>query len=162
MSDLNKEYKSFLEDLDKNIKNKEDLNYVKERFQVFLDVMMEQLDNVVKYNKEKIEEIEAKQEELEDKVSKMQEVVNHIEEDIYAEDGFDFEITCPYCNYEIVIDVDENRTEIDCPQCNNIIELDWSGNLEENVGHCSGSCSHCSGCDEELPKKSQDENDDDM
>lgn len=157
MSDLNKEYKSFLEDLDKNIKNKEDLNYVKERFQIFLDVMMEKVDNVVKYNQEKINEIEAKQEELEDKVSKMQDVVSHIEEDIYSEDGFDFEITCPYCNYEIIIDVDENRTEIECPQCNNIIELDWTGNIEDE-GHCAGNCSHCSGCDEDI----QNEEDEDM
>lgn len=161
MSDLNKEYKNFLEDLDKNIKDKQDLNYVKERFQIFLDIMMEQMDNTIKFKEEKIEEIERKQEDLENKLNRMQDIVNHIEEDIYSEEGFDFEIACPYCNYEFVIDIDENKTEIECPECNNIIELDWSGNLEDDFeSNCHGRCSSCGGC--ERQEDQEDENDDDM
>ena len=161
MSELNKEYKSFLEDIEKNIKNQDDLNYIKERFQVFLDIMMTKIDDIIKSKNEKISEIENKQQDMEDRLNRMQEIVNHIEEDIYSEDGFDFEIICPYCNYQFVIDIDENKTEVECPECNNTIELDWTGNLdEEDESPCHGSCSHCSGCDEEPPKKEQ--NDDDM
>ena len=45
---------------------------------------------------------------------------------IYEEDSV-FEITCPYCNYEIDIFFDETIKEIDCPECNNAIEIDWNG-----------------------------------
>ena len=70
--------------------------------------------------------------------------------------GFDFEIVCPYCNYEFFIDIDENKTEITCPECQNVIELDWTGDTEENDSHnCSGSCGGCHGCEE-------DDDDDDM
>ena len=79
------------------------------------------------------------------------EVLDNIEKDIYADGEFDFEIVCPYCDYEFFIDVDENRTEVTCPECQNVIELDWSGDTdeEENNHNCNGSCSGCHGCDEE-------------
>ena len=69
---------------------------------------------------------------------------------------FDFEIVCPYCNYEFVIDVDENKTEIECPECNNLIELDWSGDVDDepSAGGCLGDCHGCHGCG------SEDEDDD--
>ncbi len=92
----------------------------------------------------------------------MQQVIDNIEKDIYSEDGFDFEIVCPYCDYEFIIDLDENKTEIECPECQNIIELDWTGDIdEENQNQdkqhgCNGSCHGCSGCDED------DDEDDDM
>ena len=47
MKSLKNEYKSFLDDIEKNIKNKEDLNYIKQRFSEFLDVVMNQIDYVV-------------------------------------------------------------------------------------------------------------------
>lgn len=147
MTQLKKEYKKFIDDIEKNIKNKEDLEYIKERFAKFLDIILDQMENVLNYKEEKMEKLEQTQKELDEKLQKMQEIVNNIEKDIYSEDGFDFEIVCPYCNNEFVIDVNEERTEVECPECNNIIELDWSGNLDEENG-CNGSCSHCSGCED--------------
>ena len=85
-------------------------------------------------------------------MNKMQQIIDNIEKDIYSEDGFDFEIICPYCDNQFVIDVDEDKTEVECPVCNNIIELDWSGDVEED-SECNGSCSGCHGCDEEQEKK---------
>ena len=114
MRKLKNEYKSFLDDVEKNIKNEEDLTYVKERFATFLDVVLEEVD--------------------------------------------DFEIVCPYCNYEFVIDVDENKTEVECPECQNVIELDWTGDIDgedNDLGECMGNCHGCHGCEEE-------ENEDDM
>ena len=90
-------------------------------------------------------------------------MIDNIEKEIYAEDGFDFEIVCPYCNYEFVIDMDENQKEVKCPECNNIIELDWSGNPEDD--ECTGHCSGCTGCYSEDEFESDDEDnseDDDM
>lgn len=147
MTQLKKEYKKFIDDIEKNIKNKEDLEYIKERFAKFLDIILDQMENVLNYKEEKMEKLEQTQKELDEKLQKMQEIVNNIEKDIYSEDGFDFEIVCPYCNNEFVIDVNEEKTEVECPECKNIIELDWSGNLDEENG-CNGSCSHCSGCED--------------
>lgn len=111
----------------------------------------EQIEKLLK----EMKEIKENQKVMTDKMSKMQQVIDHIESDIYAEDGFDFEIVCPYCEHEFVIDADESKDEIECPECKNIIELDWSGDLEE-YDECSGHCHGCSGCDDE----SCDEDDD--
>ena len=149
MGILKNEYKSFLDDIEKNIKNKEDLEYVKGRFTTFLDVVLDQMDYIMDYKKEEIAKLEDTQNKLSLQIGQMQQVIDNIEKDIYAEDGFDFEIVCPYCNYEFIIDVDENKTEIECPECQNIIELDWSGDVDgENKG-CSGNCHGCHDCDED-------------
>lgn len=162
MGMLKNEYKSFLDDIEKNIKNKEDLAYIKGRFTSFLDAMLDQMDYIMDYKKEEIEQLESTQKQIEEKMAKMQQVIDNIEKDIYSEDGFDFEIVCPYCDYEFIIDLDENKTEIECPECQNIIELDWTGDIDEenqNQGKqhgCNGSCHGCSGCEDE------DDEDDDM
>lgn len=157
MGTLKNEYKSFLDDIEKNIKNKEDLEYIKERFSSFLDIVLDQIDHIMDYKKEEIEKLEETQNKLSSQIGQMQQVISNIEKDIYAEDGFDFEIVCPYCNYEFIIDVDENKTEIECPECQNMIELDWSGDVDEKEDKgCSGNCHGCQGCDED------EQNDDDM
>lgn len=148
MGTIKTEYKSFLDDIEKNIKNKEDLEYIKGRFASFLDVMLDQIDNIMDYKKEEIDKLEKTQKQIEERMSKMQQVINNIEKDIYDE-GFDFEITCPYCNYEFFIDVDENRTEVECPECKNMIELDWSGDVDDESDGCNGNCHGCSGCGDE-------------
>lgn len=151
MGNLKNEYKSFLDDIEKNIKNKEDLEYIKKRFVTFVDVIVDQMDYIIEYKSAEMQKLEDKQNQINAKMEQMQQVIDNIEKDIYAEDGFDFEIVCPYCNYEFIIDVDENKTEIECPECQNIIELDWSGEIEdgESGQGCSGSCHDCHGCDED-------------
>ena len=160
MRKLKNEYKSFLDDVEKNIKNEEDLEYIRKRFASFLDIVIEEIDCILDYKQEEMDKIENTQNQLSAKIGQMQQVIDNIEKDIYAEDGFDFEIVCPYCNYEFIIDVDENKTEIECPECQNVIELDWSGEVddgEESQG-CSGNCHGCHGCEEENNQ----EDDDDM
>lgn len=139
MKKLKNEYRSFLDDIEKNIKNKEDLDYIKERFVSFVDTVLDEMDSILEYKQEEMAKIEDTQKQLSEKMGQMQQVIDNIEKDIYTEDGFDFEIVCPYCNYEFIIDVDENKTEIECPECQNVIELDWSGDVEEgenNEGGC--------------------------
>lgn len=150
MGNIKNEYKSFLDDIEKNIKNKEDLEYIKKRLSSFVDVIVEKVDDIANYRKEEIEQLEERQNEIEEKMSKMQGIIDNIEKDIYAEEGFDFEIVCPYCESEFIIDVDENKTEVECPECNNIIELDWTGNVDDEPEHdgCNGSCHGCHGCED--------------
>lgn len=156
MTTLKEEYKNFLNDIEKNIKNKEDLLYIKTRFAKFLDVVIDQMEYIMNVKEDKIQEIEKVQSQLEQKLEKVQTVVDNIERDIYSDDGFDFEITCPYCEHEFIIDVDENKTEVECPNCENIIELDWSGDPDAEDQNCNGSCHGCHGCD------NQSDEDDDM
>ena len=47
MGKIKNEYKSFLDDIEKNIKNKEDLNYVKSRFSSFVDVVVDEVDSIL-------------------------------------------------------------------------------------------------------------------
>ncbi len=160
MRKLKNGYKSFLDDIEKNIKNEEDLAYIKERFASFLDVVLEEMDYILDFKQEEMERIEDTQNEISEKIGQMQQVIDNIEKDIYAEDGFDFEIVCPYCNNEFIIDVDENKTEIECPECQNVIELDWSGDVEgEEPQGCSGSCHGCHGCEEENSEEKEEEDD---
>lgn len=149
MKDLKNEYKSFLDDIEKNIKNKEDLEYIKRRVTDFLDIVLDKLNYIADYKNEEIEKLEQSQKQIEEKMSKMQEVISNIEKDVYVEDGYDFEIVCPYCNSEFIIDINEDKKEIECPDCKNIIELDWSGDIDDELdGGCQGgSCHGCHGCD---------------
>ena len=162
MGVLKDNYTSFLEDIEKNIKNKEDLEYIKLRFADFLNVVLNQMDHIMNYKESEVENLEKKHKELENRLEKIETIVENIEKDIYSDDRFDFEIVCPYCNYEFVIDVDENKTEVQCPECNNIIELDWSGELDDEIQGCHGECSSCSGCNEEENDDESEDNEDDM
>ena len=156
MSILKDEYKNFLDDIESNIKNKEDLEYIKKRFADFVDKVLNHIDYIVGYKKQEIENLEDTKKQLIERIDKMQRVIDNIEKDIYSDEGFDFEIVCPYCNYEFVVDMDEEKTEIECPECKNMIELDWSGDPSDD-DECSGHCSGCSGCDDQ-----EDDEEDDM
>ena len=157
MSILKDEYKNFLDDIENNIRNKEDLEYIKKGFADFVDKILKHIDYIVGYKKQEIESLEDTQKQLIERIDKMQKVIDNIEKDIYSDEGFDFEIVCPYCNYEFVIDTDEEKTEIECPECKNMIELDWSGDPSED-DECNGHCSGCSGCDD----LEENDEDDDM
>ena len=102
----------------------------------------QQIENLLK----EIKELKENQKVMNEKMTKMQQVIDNIESDIYSDEGFDFEIVCPYCEYEFVIDANEDKDEVECPECKNIIELDWTGDLEEEDEGCSGHCHGCSGC----------------
>ena len=54
---LKNEYKSFLDDIEKNVTNKKDLEYVKSRFASFLEVMIDQMDYIMTYKKDEIEKL---------------------------------------------------------------------------------------------------------
>ena len=155
MIKLKDEYDKFLQDIEKEIKDEKQLEYIKVRFAMFVDKVIDKIDMILDYKEERMIELEEKQKEIENKIGNIQQIIDNIEKDIYSEEGFDFEIICPYCDNQFVIDVDENRTEVECPVCNNVIELDWSGDLEDD-GECGENCMGCHGCDVE-PEEEQDE-----
>ena len=105
-----------------------------------------------------VKELKENQKIMTNKIEKMQQVIDHIESDIYSDEGFDFEIVCPYCENEFVIDANEDKNEVECPECNNVIELDWTGDLydDEDDG-CSGHCCGCSGCGDSSDEENEDD-----
>lgn len=105
-----------------------------------------------------VKELKENQKVMTNKIEKMQQVIDHIESDIYSDEGFDFEVVCPYCEHEFVIDANEDKNEVECPECKNVIELDWTGDLydEEDDG-CSGHCCGCSGCGDSSDEENEDD-----
>ena len=61
MAKLREEYKKFLEDIEKNLKNKEDLEYVKVRFSMFVDKVIDEMDMLIDYKTQTMKDLEEKQ-----------------------------------------------------------------------------------------------------
>lgn len=142
MSEINGKYKQIIEDLENHIQDPKELEFVKGKFSDLSLVFIDIIDRLTSLTDARIKQIEEKQRELINKMGTIQSAVDGIESDIYEEDdNYEFEIVCPYCNYEFTTDIeDENRNEIQCPECHNTIELDWN---QEEETRCSGSCSSC-------------------
>ena len=143
MAELSKRFQEIMNDIQKNIKDEKELEYINGKILEISMIHMDVIDQLADTLKNKVESIEKSQKSIENKINNMQSSITGIENDIYDE-GFEFEIICPYCNTEFVADV-ESKTEIKCPECQNTIELDWNGGEEHSC--CSGHCSSCnSGC----------------
>jgi len=143
MTELKDKYKAFMEDLENKINNKNDLEYIKSRFTELFMLFLDEFDKLTTEYEEKMQNLIINQKALVEKVNKVEEAVSTLEKDIYADDAYDFEIICPYCNNSFIIDFNsEEKTEVKCPECNNIIELDWNDEDEEEHD-CMGHCSHC-------------------
>lgn len=149
IKDLTREMTKFVNDMADNIKDPETLLYFKERVNDFFEVIVKEIEEIMKYKEDEIDELEKRQKEADKRLDEISATMKSIYKDIYDE-GEDFEIICPYCNYEFDAEIDENRTEITCPECQNVIELDWNGNPDDDEqSGCGGSCSNCNGCDNE-------------
>ena len=139
MADLNKMYRDLINDLEKNIKDENELKNIKEKI---FDIMTYFLDS-----SKSIINIKDKQEKLDKNIKRIQKRIERIEEDIYIEDDdeeeyegdrmhdndYEFEIRCPYCDEDFIISNEsKSSSEIECPHCHNVIELDWDEDEECN------------------------------
>ena len=160
MSKLSEEYLKILNDIDKNISDEDEKQYVLKKISELSSLYMDIIDRVTSVNSKRMDELEKCQDELEEKLDKVKGTVELIKKDIYEDDDYDFEIVCPYCNHEFVADVeDELKEEIECPECHNIIELDWDGDDEGCTGFCS-SCGHHHECNDDEKKDEHDDDED--
>ena len=144
MSEIGIEYKRIMEEIEKTISNEEEKKFVKSKLAELSISFIDIIDRITKATDMKIKEIEKNQNNIERKMSSIESIVDSIESDIYEDDetdsDYEFEVICPYCNYEFSVDVDGvQKDEIECPECHNVIELDWN---EEQM-QCSETCSHC-------------------
>lgn len=162
MASLGEEYNRILSEIEQTISNENEKKIVKQKVIELLSLFISNMEKMSNIVDTKIAKVEQQQKELDKKIEKINKSVTELENDIYDEEEngeFDFEIVCPYCNYEFVIDLnmlDDEKSEIKCPECNNIIELDWNDEEE-----CSGSCHGCYGCSDEN-YLDEEKNEDDM
>ena len=144
MADISSKYKKIINNLEKNIKDKQELEYIKEQVYAITSLFLDELDKIIEISENKMQDLLANQTELQEKINKVESSVNEIEKDIYMEDEeeFEFQITCPYCNHDFVTELTNSTQEIECPECKNMIELDWN---DEDSPCENGNCSGCHG-----------------
>ena len=148
MSDFKKEYQKIINELEKEIANKKDLEIAKKKlYNIYEYIINKEADN-----KLNIKNVLENQEQMREDIDKLKKAVLNIEEDIYEDfdesnyhsqfdnfyktdkmhdNDYEFEITCPYCNYDFIADNSYiNKIQIPCPKCKRIIDLDWSSTDE--------------------------------
>lgn len=113
---LGGKFKEVIANLEKHIKNKEDLDYAKKQI---TELTMSYLNELEKIEQNYDYKISCCSERIDD-LEKAIEKVETEQEEIDVEP-----ITCPYCNSKFLIEFDKKQKEIKCPDCRNIIELDW-------------------------------------
>ena len=160
MSDLQKKLNKVMSEIEKNLKNKEDLEYVKTQIYNIYTIFLDEFDKLESKCNEKMEDIAVRCKVLDDRMSEIEDSIQKIESDIYIKENeeFDFDVICPYCDTEFSVDFSEGpKHNVICPECNNVIELDWN---DEHEG-CSHDCHGCGGeCGHNHDE--DEENEDDM
>ena len=91
MADLSSKYKKIINNLEKNIKDKQELEYIKEQVYAITSLFLDELDKIIEISENKMQDLLANQTELQEKINKVESSVNEIEKDIYMEDEEEFE-----------------------------------------------------------------------
>ena len=137
VKNIGKEMKNFIKDLKQNMNDPEELNFLLNRTEKMFDTILDEIEKYADEEEKKLNKLRKTQalhdkrmNEIENALNFLEKNMDDIYKDIYEEDS-EFEIVCPYCNYIIEANIEEDVNEICCPECNNIIELDWSGDFED-------------------------------
>ena len=143
MSDLKEKLNEIMNDFDKNIKNKEDLEYIKSQVYNISALFLDEMDKLAEINLQRLNVLNDREKELAKRVADVEKAMDMIKKEMFVEpEECDFEIVCPYCNEVFVEDfTDGIKNEIKCPECDNVIELDWH---EED--ECGCGCEHDCDC----------------
>lgn len=164
MSDLKKKLNEILSNLDENIKDKEDLEYVKSQIYNISMLFLDEIDKLAELNLGRLNVMIDREKELSKRISAMEKVIKNIEKEMYiAEEEMDFTIQCPYCNAEFVEDfTDGFKHEVRCPECDNVVQLEWCQDEEcecdcDHEHDCNGDCSE----DNEEQEEYEEENEED-
>jgi len=160
VADLKKKFKAILEDIEKNIKNKEDLEYIKSQMYNISLLFLDEIDKIAELNLGRINVMLEREKELARKIGKMEKIIENIEREVFISPESDFEIICPYCNAEFVEDLSKGiEEEVKCPECGNTIELDWheEGCSHHHCGECGGECDDCEDDFAEYEEEYEDE-----
>lgn len=157
MSDLQKNLKKVISDIEQNLKNKEDIEYVITQIYNIYNMFLDEFDKIEEKTSKRMDSILSRYKILEERMNEIEDSIDKIQSDIYINENeeFTFDIVCPYCDTEFSVDCsDELQKNVKCPECNKTIELDWN---EEEHDSCSHDCHECGGhCNHE------EDNEDDM
>lgn len=142
-SKLSAEFKNVIKTLEENIKDTEILELVKVQMFNLYNSFFEEISKLEDLANSRMAEISQMQANMEEKLKGIEKEVKNISVDIYGEEEgeYDFTVTCPYCNNEFTVEVDELGNEITCPECNNVIELDWGHECDDD--NCDSCNHHC-------------------
>lgn len=152
MSVLQDKFNAIVKKIENRIEDEELLSFIKQQIADISILFIDQLDKVVDLSQRRLDELIEHEKDLTKKVTQLEQTMKAMEKEFYVDENFDFEIVCPYCNYEFVSDFSQNlKEQVECPECHNIIELDWNNHEEHD---CSG---HCSCCDSECGQEEEDE-----
>lgn len=162
MSVLQDKFNAIIAKIEEKITDQEELEFIKQQIADLSMMYIDELNKIMDLSERRVNQVYENQKILEKKISELEKGMNTIEKELFVEDEYDFEIVCPYCNYEFITDMDSNKKDIECPECHNTIELDWNEEEHDCSGHC-GSCCEC-GCDNEENDEENDDmsNEDDM
>ena len=126
MTELQKEFKKILANIEKHLSNEQDVEYVKEQFFKAYTLFLDEVDELQQSTNKRIDAIAVKHQVVEAKLAQMESALEHIQKEIYEEDEYDADIICPYCGVEFTIEASgEEQESIVCPACNNEIDLEW-------------------------------------
>ena len=154
MSNINAEFKEILETLEKNMKNKDDLELVKVQMFNLYNLFFDEVTNLETLANSRMAEMAGKQKDVDERLGKIEKEIKNISVDIYGEEenedeeDYNFTIECPYCNFEFNVEVDELENTITCPECKKDIELDWGHDCDEEG--CAGCDHHCYNEDDDM------------
>ena len=115
---LGKKFKEVIANLEKQIQNKEELEYVKKQVTELTMSYLNELEKLEQTYDLKVANCVERIDDLEKSLDELNQKIEHEEIDVEP-------ITCPYCNSKFLIEFDNRQKEIKCPDCRNIIELDW-------------------------------------
>ena len=106
MSDLQKKLNKVISDIEKNLKNKEDLEYVKTQIYNIYTIFLDEFDEIESKYNERMENILIKCKVLDDRMNEIEDSIEKIESDIYVKvnEEFDFDVICPYCDAEFSVE----------------------------------------------------------
>lgn len=158
MSVLQDKFNAIIAKIEERITDKEELDFIKEQIVDLSMIYMEEIDKIMDLSERRVNQVYENQKILEKKMAEIEKGMSTIEKELFVEDEYDFEIVCPYCNYEFLTDINSGKKEVECPECHNVIELDW--NEEEH--ECGGHCGSCGGCGTEEDYEDDAENDEDI
>lgn len=144
MSKLQENFNAIIAKIEERIKDEEELEFIKKQIADISMLYIDELNKIMDLSERRVNQVYENQKILEQKLAQVEKGMATIEKELFIEDEYDFEITCPYCNHVFVADVDTSKKDIECPECHNQIELEWSGNEHEEA--CSGHCGTCGEC----------------
>lgn len=153
MSKLQEDFNAIIAKIEERITDEEELGFIKQQI---IDVSMlyiNELNKVIDISERRVNQVVENQRILEKKQNEIESTLSNMEKEFFIDDEeYDFEIVCPYCNYEFVSDIASDIKEVECPECHNMIELDWN----EDEGGCDGHCGGCHECGEHTEEDMED------